>query len=181
MNMKKWINFLLLFTLAAISNAQTFTLKSSELGGQFTNRYFMNGFGYSGENISPQLFWQNAPVGTQSFAVTMYDKDAPTGSGFWHWVVFNIPANTTELPSNAGNIAKKLMPIGAVQSINDVGVNGYVGPAPPQGPSHQYVITVYALKTKIDLKETSTPALVGFYLNSVALAKTSIVAYAQHP
>src|SRR6185295_4687784 len=101
--------------------------------------------------------------------------------GFWHWVVFNIPPNTTELPSDAGNITKKLVPAAAVQSMNDVGNNGDVGPAPPQGPPHQYVITVYALKSKIDLKESSTPALVGFYLNSAALAKASIVAYAQHP
>jgi len=179
--MKKWISFLSLLALAAISQAQTFTLKSDELGGQFTNRYFMNGFGYTGDNVSPQLSWQNAPAGTQSFAVTMYDKDAPTGSGFWHWVVFNIPANVTELSSNAGDIAKKLMPTGVIQSINDTGNNGYVGPAPSAGPAHQYVITVYALKTKIDLKETTSPALVGFYLNSTALARASIVAYAQHP
>jgi Raf kinase inhibitor-like YbhB/YbcL family protein len=178
--MKKW-TLLLLLAIATLSNAQTFTLKSSELGGQFTNRCFMNGFGYSGENISPQLSWQNAPAGTQSFAITMYDKDAPTGSGFWHWVVFNIPSNVKEIPSNAGDITKKLMPAGVVQSINDTGNNGYGGPAPPIGPSHQYVITVYALKTKIDLKESATAALVGFYLNSAALAKASIVAYAQHP
>lgn len=179
--MKKWLSFLLLLAVAGISNAQTFTLKSSELGGQFTNRYFMNGFGYSGENISPQLSWQNAPVGTQSFAITMYDKDAPTGSGFWHWVVFNIPSNVLQLPSGAGDVAKKLMPVGVVQSINDTGNNGYGGPAPPAGQPHQYVITVYALKTKIDLKESAPAALVGFYLNSAALAKASIVAYAQHP
>lgn len=179
--MKKQIIFLLFLAVAVIGNAQTFTLKSNELGGQFTNRYFMNGFGYTGENISPELSWQNAPAGTQAFAITMYDKDAPTGSGFWHWVVFNIPPNVTELPSGAGDIAKKLMPAGTIQSMNDAGINGYVGPAPPAGPAHQYLITVYALKTKIDLKETATPALVGFYLNSAALAKASIVAYAQHP
>jgi len=179
--MKKWINILFLVALATISNAQTFTLKSNELGGQFTNRYFLNGFGYSGENISPQLSWQNAPAGTQSFAITMYDKDAPTGSGFWHWVVFNIPANITEISSNAGDLTKKLMPAGVIQSINDTGNNGYAGPAPPAGPSHQYVITVYALKTKLDLKENATAALVGFYLNASALGKASIVAYAQHP
>jgi Raf kinase inhibitor-like YbhB/YbcL family protein len=179
--MKKWIGFLLLLFVAKISNSQTFTLKSSELGGQFTNQFLMNGFGYSGKNVSPQLSWENTPAGTQAFAVTMYDKDAPTGSGFWHWVVFNIPASVTQLSSNAGNISKKLMPNGAVQSINDTGSNGYVGPAPPAGPSHQYVITVYALKKKIDLKETATPALVGFYINSITIAKASIVAYAQHP
>jgi hypothetical protein len=181
MNMKKWISFVLLLAITAICNAQTFTLKSTDLGGQFTNRYFMNGFGYSGENISPQLSWQNAPAGTQSFAITMYDKDAPTGSGFWHWVVFNIPSTAAELPSGAGDITKKLMPAGVVQSTNDTGSNGYVGPAPPAGPSHQYVITVYALKAKIDLKENTPAALVGFYINSMALAKASIVAYGQHP
>lgn len=179
--MKQRIIFLLFLGVAAICNAQTFTLKSNELGGQFTNRYFMNGFGYAGENISPGLSWQNAPAGTQAFAITIYDKDAPTGSGFWHWVVFNIPSSVTELPSGAGDVTKKLMPTGTIQGINDTGNNGYVGPAPPPGPAHQYVITVYALKTKIDLKETATPALVGFYLNSAAIAKASIVAYAQHP
>jgi len=179
--MKKCIFFLLMLATAAIGHAQTFTLKSNELGGQFTNRYFMNGFGYSGENISPQLSWSNAPAGTQAFAITMYDKDAPTGSGFWHWTVFNIPANVMELPSNAGDVVKKLMPAGAIQSTNDTGGVGYVGPAPPAGPSHQYVITVFALKSKIDLKENATPALVGFYLNMNVIAKASIVAYAQHP
>ena len=86
-----------------------------------------------------------------------------------------------DLPSHAGDIERKLMPIGAVQGINDTGNNGYAGPAPPAGPSHQYIITVYALKSKIDLKETATAALVGFYLNSAALARASIVVYGQHP
>jgi len=179
--MKKKIIFLLLLAGSVAGYAQTFTLKSNELGGQFTNRYFLNGFGYSGENVSPQLSWQNAPAGTQSFAITMYDKDAPTGSGFWHWVAFNIPANVTELPSNAGDVMKKLMPTGVIQSVNDTGGNGYAGPAPPAGPSHQYVITVFALKSKLDLKENAPAALVGFYLNAQALSKASIVAYAQHP
>jgi len=178
--MKKLIITLLcLATLFGM--AQTFTLKSNELEGQFTNRFLLNGFGYTGENISPQLSWQNAPASTKYFAITMYDKDAPTGSGFWHWVVFNIPANTSELASNAGDPQKKLMPSGAVQSMNDTGGLGYAGAAPPPGAAHQYVITVYALSSKIELKENSTGAMVGFYLNASALAKASIVAYAQHP
>jgi len=82
-------------------SAQTFTLKSNDIGGQATNRQFANSFGCHGGNVSPELQWENPPVGTQTFAVTMYDKDAPTGSGFWRWVRFNIPANVTELPSDA--------------------------------------------------------------------------------
>src|SRR5450631_4404445 len=81
----------------SFSSGQTFTLKSKDIGGQATNKQVFNNFGCKGENISPQLYWENTPEGTKSFAVTMYDPDAPTGSGFWHWVVFDIPKNTTEL------------------------------------------------------------------------------------
>ncbi len=179
--MKRLLVLLMSVIAFATGYAQTFTLKSDELGGQFTNRFIFNGFGYSGENVSPRLTWENAPQQTQAFAVTMYDKDAPTESGFWHWVVFNLPATATELPSNAGDVTKKLLSPNVVQSLNDAGARGYMGPAPPPGLAHQYVITVYALKAKIDLKENSPAALVAFYLNSMALGKASIVAYAQHP
>jgi Raf kinase inhibitor-like YbhB/YbcL family protein len=129
--------------------------------------------------MSPQLSWENAPAGTQSFAVTMYDKDAPTGSGFWHWVVFNIPANVTELKSGAGDISKNLIPAEAIQSNTDAGMPGYVGPCPPPGPAHQYLVTVYALKTKLQLDKNATPAFVGFNLNFNTLAQASIVFYAK--
>jgi Raf kinase inhibitor-like YbhB/YbcL family protein len=162
-----------------VASAQTFTLKSNDIGGQATQKQFANSFGCHGDNISPELSWQNAPAGTQSFAVTMYDKDAPTGSGFWHWVVFNIPANITELPSGAGDINKGIMSADAIQSITDAGQEGYTGPCPPPGAPHQYLITVYALKTKLDLGKTASPALVGFYLSSTMLAKASIVMYGQ--
>ncbi|MBS1660629.1 MAG: YbhB/YbcL family Raf kinase inhibitor-like protein, partial [Bacteroidetes bacterium] len=122
--------------------------------------------------------WENAPAGTQAFGVTIYDKDAPTGSGFWHWVVFNIPANVTELKTNAGDIAKGLMPAGAIQVNHDGGQPGYIGPCPPPGPIHEYLITVYALKSKIPLDKTAGAALVGFYLNNNTLEKASIVMYA---
>src|SRR6186713_3032083 len=105
----------------------TFTLKSNELGGQFTNKQYFSGMGFSGENQSPQLYWENAPKETQSFAVTIYDMDAPTGSGLWHWVVFNIPADVYELKSGAGDPAKHLLPEGAIQSNTDMGTPGYVG------------------------------------------------------
>jgi len=158
---------------------KTFTLSSKDLGGEATKTQEFNGFGCTGENQSPQLFWENAPTGTKSFAITMYDPDAPTGSGFWHWLVFNIPASVTELVTNAGNIKLNLAPKGAIQSITDFGTKGFGGPCPPEGHGfHQYIITVYALKTeKLGLDENINPAIVGFNLWNQTLAKASIVIY----
>jgi Raf kinase inhibitor-like YbhB/YbcL family protein len=159
--------------------SQTFTLKSSELGGQFTNKHYFNGMGFSGENQSPQLYWENAPEETQSFAVTVYDLDAPTGSGLWHWVVFNIPADVYELSSGAGDPSKDLLPQGAVQSNTDMGAPGYVGAAPPEGPAHRYLITVYALSKKLEQDSSATPALVGFNMFYTTLSKASLLVYGQ--
>ena len=158
---------------------KTFTLTSNTLGGEATVAEEFNGFGCTGKNESPQLSWINAPKGTKSFAVTMYDKDAPTGSGWWHWVIFDIPANVNELVNNAGNVALKLAPKNAIQSVTNYGVAGYGGPCPPKGQSmHQYVITVYALKkSSLGLEAKTNPAIVGYNLNGNALAKASIVAY----
>src|SRR5258708_3182597 len=179
--MQKLVSCLMLALLAGGGlSAQTFTLKSNEIGGQATNKQYANSFGCHGENVSPELHCENAPAGTQAFAVTMYDKDAPTGSGFWHWVVFNIPVNVTELKSDVGNISKNLTPAGAIQSNTDGGQPGYIGPCPVPGPIHEYIITVYALKSKVALDKSAGPALVGFYLNSNALEKASIVMYAQN-
>ncbi|HEY9045852.1 MAG TPA: YbhB/YbcL family Raf kinase inhibitor-like protein [Ohtaekwangia sp.] len=177
--MKKLFFAALALCIVAVASAQTFTLKSNEIGGQATNKQFFNGFGCSGENVSPQLSWEHAPKETQYFAVTIYDKDAPTGSGFWHWLIFNIPANVNELKSNAGDITKAIAPAGAVQSLTDFGKQGYGGPCPPAGPIHEYLITVYALKNKIDLDKNTGPALVGFYINQAVIAKASIVMYAK--
>jgi len=175
------LTFLLLAFIIMINNAssQTFTLKSSDVGGQATQKQVFNGMGCTGQNISPQLSWENAPEGTTHFAVTMYDKDAPTGSGFWHWVIFNIPATVTELKSGAGEIVKKLAPKEAIQSVTDFGKPGYSGPCPPPGAPHQYLITIYALKNKIELDKNAPPAMVGFYLNTNMLSKASIVMYAK--
>ena len=158
---------------------KTFTLTSKDLGGQATKTQVFNGFGCSGDNQSPQLKWENAPEETKSFAVTMYDPDAPTGSGFWHWLVFDIPANTNELVTNAGNVELDIAPKGAVQSMTDYGIKGFGGPCPPEGHGfHQYIITVYALKTeKLGLDENINPAIVGFNLWNQTLAKASIVTY----
>ena len=174
---------LLIITLIAFSGASfsqnTFTLSSTDLGGQATKTEEFNSFGCEGENKSPQLSWANAPEGTKSFAITMYDLDAPTGSGWWHWVVFDIPANMNELVTNAGNINLKLVPKGVIQSITDYGIKGFGGPCPPKGHGlHKYEITVQALKTdKLGLDENTNPAVVGFYLWNNTLAKASIVSY----
>ncbi len=158
---------------------KTFTLTSNDLGGQITTKQVFKGFGCTGENVSPQLSWTNAPEDAKSFAVTIHDKDAPTGSGWWHWIVFDIPKNIDELKSGAGNIALNLAPAGSIQSMTDFGVLGYGGPCPPVGHGfHQYLITVYALKTEqLGLDKNANPALVGFYLNNNAIAKASIVMY----
>jgi len=145
---------------------------------QLRSRLF-NGFGCSGANISPQLSWENPPAGTKSFAVTMYDPDAPTGSGWWHWLIFDIPTTAKELPSNAGDVKTNLAPKGSIQSMTDFGSVGYGGPCPPQGHGfHTYIITVHALKTdKLGLDEKASPALVGFNLYANTIKKASIVMY----
>ena len=172
---------MLLFTLSVNFAQSTFTLKSKDFSGQVIKSQEFNGFGCTGENVSPQLSWENAPDGTKSFAITMYDPDAPTGSGWWHWVVFDIPVSANELVSGAGNTELNLTAEGVIQSITDYGANGYGGPCPPEGHGlHQYIITVYALKTdKLGLNKSTNPAVVGYYLWNNTLAKASIVTYYQ--
>ncbi len=170
--------FTLLFSLSLFSQG-SFTLKSEHLGGNSTSLEEFNGFGCTGENTSPQLSWSNAPEGTKSFAITMYDPDAPTGSGWWHWVVFDIPSDVNDILKNAGNIEKGLMPKEAIQSITNYGVPGYGGPCPPENHGiHQYIITVHALKVdKLGLDEKTNPAVVGYYLWNNTIAKASMVTY----
>ncbi len=173
--------FTILFVALSFNvfSQNTFTLTSNTLGGNATKVEEFNGFGCTGENTSPQLSWVNAPEGTKSFAVTMYDPDAPTGSGWWHWLAFDIPNDVNEIAKNAGNVESKLMPTGATQSITDYGAYGYGGPCPPENHGmHQYVITVYALKVdKLGLDENTNPAVVGYYLWNNTIAKSSIVTY----
>ena len=171
----------LLFAASTVFAQNTFTLSSKDLGGQATKTEEFNGFGCTGNNQSPQLSWANAPEGTKSFAVTMYDPDAPTGSGWWHWVVFDIPGNSNGLVANAGNLTVSLAPKGAIQSVTNYGVAGYGGPCPPENHGlHQYILTVYALKTdKLGLYPNTNPAVVGYYLWMNTIAKASIVTYYQ--
>lgn len=179
MKLSHLILTLFLISSTTVLGQKTFTLSSKDLGGEATKVNEFNGFGCTGENQSPQLSWTNAPKDTKSFAVTMYDPDAPTGSGFWHWLVFDIPVDVHELKAGAGNVSLNLTPKGAIQSITDYGVKGYGGPCPPKEHGiHQYIITVYALKTdSLGLDENTNPAVVGFNLWNNILAKASIVAY----
>jgi len=145
-------------------------------GSSLGEQQVYNSFGCSGKNVSPALSWSGAPSGTKSYAITLYDPDAPTGSGWWHWVVYNIPTAVTSLPSGAGNAGGKL-PSGAVQGRTDFGTSGYGGPCPPTGDKpHRYIFTVYALKTdKIDVPADSGGALVGYMLHANALAKGTLL------
>ena len=174
--MFKNLIFTALLMLATNVMAEGFYLSSTDVQGQIGNDQVFNSFGCTGKNISPQLRWQNAPKGTKSFAVTAYDPDAPTGSGWWHWVVFNIDKSVDAIKTGAST---KAMPAGAVESITSYGSKGFGGACPPAGDKpHRYIFTAYALDIeKIDQSADARPELIGFFLNSHAIAKASIMAY----
>ena len=162
---------------ASAAHAAGFTLTSPTIkpGSMLTEAQVFKGFGCEGKNTSPALKWSGAPSGTKSYAVTVYDPDAPTGSGWWHWVVYNIPASATELPEGAGGTDGKGLPAGAAQGRTDFGSAGFGGACPPKGDKpHRYIFTVHALKTdKIEVPADASAALVGFMLNANRLAKAS--------
>jgi Raf kinase inhibitor-like YbhB/YbcL family protein len=163
---------------AAVADDLTLTSPDIKEGATVADEQVFKGFGCTGNNVSPALSWSGAPAASKSFAVSIYDPDAPTGSGFWHWVVFNIPSNVTSLPKGAGDAKKKLTPKGAIQSRTDFGADGYGGPCPPKGDApHHYQITVFAVDVdKLpDAKDhNASAALVGFDLHFHTLAKTTL-------
>lgn len=170
---------LAIFSFSACATAG-FSISSTDMsqGKSLTENQVFNGFGCSGQNISPQLAWQNPPAGTKSYAITVYDPDAPTGSGWWHWTVVNIPAAINTLPAGAGDAAKAKLPAGAVQGRNDFGYSGFGGACPPAGAKpHRYQFTVWALSAdKLPIDNNASGALVGFMLNSNVLAKAQLTA-----
>ena len=171
----------LLLAAALPANAQgKFTLTSPTLkdGGTVGMDHVFNGFGCTGKNVSPALGWSGAPAGTKSFAVTVYDPDAPTGSGWWHWTVVNIPSSVKALPAGAGSTAPAGMPAGAVQGRTDFGKPGWGGPCPPAGDTpHHYIFTVWALKSeRLDLNGEASGAMVGFNLGGNSLGKATLTA-----
>ncbi|MCD2171835.1 YbhB/YbcL family Raf kinase inhibitor-like protein [Rhizobium sp. C4] len=161
--------------------AADFKLTSPTLkeGGTLPLEQVGNSFGCKGGNVSPALSWSGAPEGTKSFVLSLYDPDAPTGSGFWHWVMFNIPAKTSELA--AGITADKGAPEGAIQSHADSGYSGFTGACPPPGAPHRYVFTLTALKVdKLPLTAETSGALIGFMTNANALGSAKLtVTYGQ--
>jgi len=182
--MKKWcvaLSIALLLGLARTATAAEFALQSPQLapGGRMAETQVYNGFGCSGDNISPELHWHNAPAGTKSFAVTVYDPDAPTGSGWWHWLIFNISPKVDGLPTDAGDPAGGKAPAGSIQSGTDYGSPGYGGACPPKGDKpHRYIFTVFALDTdKLPLDENASGAMVGFNLRAHAIGKAELMVY----
>jgi Raf kinase inhibitor-like YbhB/YbcL family protein len=163
-----------------LAHAAGFTLSSPTIksGATLTEEQVFQGFGCTGKNVSPALKWSGAPAGTKSYALTVYDPDAPTGSGWWHWVVVNLPAAVTELPAGAGAADGKSLPAGAMQVRTDFGAPGFGGACPPKGDKpHRYIFTVYALKTdRIDVPPDGTAALAGFMINANKIGAASFMA-----
>lgn len=157
-----------------------FTVTSPDLQvrGRVAQSHVFNGMGCTGQNISPVLQWNNPPAGTKSFAVTAYDPDAPTGGGWWHWVIYNIPASVNRLAADAGKPGGRMAPRGSVQGNTDFGTAGYGGPCPPPGDKpHRYIFTVYALKVdRLNLPRNATAAYVGFNLHANVLGTAQITA-----
>ncbi|MDC9701244.1 MAG: YbhB/YbcL family Raf kinase inhibitor-like protein [Alphaproteobacteria bacterium] len=172
-------SYLMLVTVTVPAMAEM-TLTSTDIAPEQTmdiDQVF-SGFGCEGKNLSPSLSWSGAPVGTKSFVVTAYDPDAPTGSGWWHWSVFNIPSDVTQLPEGVGTEGMPL-PDRAVVARNDYSQNAFGGACPPKGNDpHRYVFTVYAmLREALPIDSTASGALVGFYANNSSLESVSITAY----
>ena len=169
--------FLLAGVIASPVSAQDFNLTSTTVfeGETLANAHIFEGFGCEGENQSPQLSWTGAPEGTKSFAINVYDPDAPTGSGWWHWNVVNIPAAVNAISQNAS--VNGTLPEEALEIQNDYGTTGFGGACPPPGEVHRYIFTVYALgKESLELPENPSNALVGFMIRANMLDSASITA-----
>lgn len=167
----------LLFALPLAAKPGGFRLWSPDISGpKLGLDQVFNGMGCTGRNISPELRWSGAPAAAKSFAVTVYDPDAPTGSGWWHWTVYNIPASANALPRDAGS--GHGLPAGAVQGTTDFGKPGYGGACPPKGDKpHRYFFTVYALNVpSIDVPATASGAYVGFNVHAHTIGKAGFVA-----
>jgi Raf kinase inhibitor-like YbhB/YbcL family protein len=168
-----------------LPDVPTFELTSADFspGGALPTSARSGIMGAGGEDRSPELHWNGAPEGTKSFAVTLYDPDAPTGSGFWHWAIYNLPANVTSLPANAGDPDAGLLPAGAITLSNEARMARFVGAAPPPGHGeHRYFFTVTALDVdSLDLDEGSTPAVLGFNFLGHILGRAQLIGVTETP
>ncbi|MEN7342129.1 MAG: YbhB/YbcL family Raf kinase inhibitor-like protein [Pseudomonadota bacterium] len=161
----------------ADSHPMTATSDDIEHGSFMAKAQEFNGFGCDGEDQSPHLAWSGAPEGTKAYAVFAYDPDAPTGSGWWHWQIINIPGDVTELAAGAGSTDSKNIPAGSQQMRNDYGGVGFGGACPPPGDgAHRYQFTVYALPQPLDIPADASAALTGYMVKANALAGVTIEA-----
>lgn len=155
---------------SATGHATKLTLKSSVLhnGENISVDLMANDFGCKGKNIQPELSWQSSPEGTRSYAITLYDKDADTGSGFWHWMIIDIPTARNHLSQNE-------IPDGATIKANDTGNRSYLGPCSPVDKVHSYIYTLHALDVeKLDVPDNSTAPLTGYFINQHTLATSTL-------
>jgi len=163
----------------------SFTLTSPDFGpGDTLPQWARSGIaGAGGEDRSPTLHWEGAPAGTRSFALTVYDPDAPTGSGFWHWAVYNIPAEIASLPADAGNPALDLLPSSAITLPNELRLDRFLGAAPPSGHGeHRYVFTVTALDiSELSVPAGATPAALGFTMLGNVIGRAQLIGVSETP
>lgn len=161
----------------------TFTLSSPDFTHNGPLPAWSRGSGEGAENRSPELGWEGAPGDTRSFVLTMFDPDAPTSSGWWHWAVANIPATVTSLPRDAGNPESGMLPHGSVTIANESRVEAYGGAAPPPGNGeHRYFFTVSALDVdRLDVPEGATPAMLSFIMRQHVIARAQLVGVTETP
>lgn len=178
---KLFLVSLILLSTSVFAKEKTMSIDSTSWKHEedVTDDFVFNGFGCSGKNLSPEISWKDLPKKTKSLAVTVYDPDAPTGSGWWHWIVYNIPATITSLPQGAGKFGERKLKNGAIQNMTDFGDVGYGGPCPPQGDSpHHYFLTVHALDVdKLDIPEKASGAMAGFYINQHTIAEAGMTGF----
>lgn len=156
--------------------AAHFVVTSPDFADGGTLRHAQVNTRCGGRNISPALEWHNPPDGTQSYVLLMHDPDAPGAQGFWHWIVYDIPASTTALPANAGNVRRKLMAFGAIQAQSDFGTPGYGGPCPSAGKPHRYFFRLYAMPVaRLNVPPDATATIISSYANATALGKAQLM------
>src|SRR5208282_6358590 len=179
--MKRFILTLSMLVPATVfGGGAAFTLESADIApnARIKDAQAFNGFGCTGQNISPALAWKNAPAGTRSFALLVFDPDAP-GKGWWHWLVYDIPAQTTILPAGAGKADGSGLPAGSAQGVTDFGAPGYGGPCPPPGDKpHRYIFTLHALNVeKLGVPANMAAAQIESSVNQNTIGKTSFTGY----